>query len=116
MNSDEKYLPTLKSELRLSEEQYAQIETLAAANYAPRSIAKYLDANEKHFIKEWNVKTSLVRHHYDKGILEAEFLIAEGLLNHAKAGNITASQEFKKIARAQHVENLKNELLFGHED
>lgn len=116
MNSDEKYLPTLKSELRLSEEQYAQIETLAAANYAPRSIAKYLDVNEKHFIKEWQVKTSLVRHHYDKGLLEAEYLIAEGLLNHAKAGNITAAQEYKKIARAQHVENLKNELLFGHED
>jgi hypothetical protein len=106
----------LKSELRLSEEQYSEIETLAAANYAPRSIAKYLGVNETHFIKEWKINTSLVRHHYDKGLLEAEFLIAEGLLTHAKSGNITAAQEFKKIARVQRVENLKNDILFGHED
>lgn len=67
-------------------------------------------------MKEWNNKQSLVRHHYDKGVLEADFLISNGLLDHAKKGNITAAQEFKKIARAQHVENLKNEILFNHED
>lgn len=104
-----------KSELRLSAEQLSQIETLAAANYAPRSIAKYLDVNEAVFMAEWNYKESLVRHHYDKGILEAEFLISNGLLEHAKKGNITAAQEFKKLARARQVENFKNEF-FGYEN
>lgn len=104
-----------KSELRLSEEQLLQIETLAATNYAPRSIAKFLDVNEAVFVAEWQNKHSVVRHHYDKGILQAEFLISNGLLEHAQKGNITASQEFKKIARARHVENLKNEF-FGHEN
>ncbi len=105
----------LPSVLKLSEEQLSQIETLAATNYAPRTIAKYLDVNEKVFVKEWKEPTSLVRHHYDRGILEAEFLVNNGLLQLAKAGNITASQEFRKIAEAKRVEELKNQILFSDE-
>jgi len=86
----------LKSELRLSEEQYSEIETLAAANYAPRSIAKYLGVNETHFIKEWKINTSLVRHHYDKGLLEAEFLLLKDFLPMPKVEILLQHKNLRK--------------------
>lgn len=62
-------------------------------------------------MKEWYQKESLVRTHFDRGILLTDFKIAEKLKATAEAGNITATQEFRKIQEANKIEQLKQELF-----
>ncbi|WP_372744287.1 hypothetical protein [Lutibacter sp.] len=101
------------SELKLSQEQYEQIEDMAACNYAPTQIAIYLDCDQKEFLRQYHKPDSLVRFHYNKGILTAQFEIDEKLLQNAKTGNITASQEHKKAQEKRLFENQKLRILNG---
>lgn len=93
--------------LKLSQEEYETIEDLAACNYAPRECAVYLDCDVKEFLHQWRKPDSLVRFHYDKGILTAGFEIDNKLLENAKTGNITAAQEIKKAQEKTAFENHK---------
>lgn len=47
--------------------------------------------------------------------MESKFLVNEKLLVNAKAGNITAAQEYKKATDANDVEEIKRKILY-HED
>jgi hypothetical protein len=99
----------------LSEEQIKAVEDLAAANYSPEKIALYLDVNKAEFLKEWYDHHSDIRTAYDRGQLQAEFLINEKQLDLAKSGNITAAQIFLKEAERVKTENIRNRILFGDE-
>lgn len=97
--------------LKLSQEEYETIENLAAVNYAPREIAVYLDVDEKEFLLQFYNPKSTVRFHYEKGILAASFEVDNKLLENAKSGNITATQEIKKAQEKRAFENHKNRIL-----
>lgn len=97
--------------LKLSQEEYETIENLAACNYAPREIAVYLECDVVEFMRQFNKPDSLVRFHYDKGILTAQFEIDNKLLENAKSGNITATQEHKKAQDKRLFENHKMRIL-----
>ena len=84
---------------------------MAATNYTPKNIALYLDVNFLDFEKQYLNKASKVRHHFNKGILSAEFEIDNKLLENAKSGNITAAQESKKAAEKRKFENHKQRIL-----
>jgi len=60
---------------------------------------------------EWNDKDTLVRHHYDRGILQSQFAISNSLKGLADKGNITAVQEFKKLQLENEIENLKTQFF-----
>ena len=100
--------------MKLSQEEFEMIEDLAASNYAPSQIATYLSLDKKEFLERWNDPESTVRHHYDKGKLTADFEINQKLLINAKSGNITAAQIFEKNRERVNVENLKQQIFFGH--
>ena len=102
-------------ELKFSEEELAQIEALSGAGYSPEKITMYLDVDKKKFLKEWKNKDTIVRYHYDRGLLLDSAAIAMKLAENAKGGNITAIQQLDKIQRAQRVENLKKKYLYGEE-
>ena len=102
-------------ELKFSEEELAQIEALSGAGYSPEKIAMYLDVDKKKFLKEWKNENTIVRYHYDRGLLLDSAAIAMKLAEHAKGGNITAIQQLDKIQRTQRVENLKKKYLYGEE-
>lgn len=91
------------------------IEKLAGCNYGPREIAMYLDMSEKTFMKAWNDPKSAIRHHYEKGKLEADFDINQKLLDTAKTGNITAAQQFFKKVEERKVEDIKARIYYGFE-
>lgn len=97
--------------LKLSQEEYETIENLAACNYGPRDCAIYLGADEKEFMIQYHTPDSLVRFHYNKGVLTAKFEVDNKLLENAKGGNITATQESKKAQQKQAFENHKNRIL-----
>ena len=98
-------------ELKLSQEQYETIENLAACNYSPTQIAIYLDCDKAEFLRQFHKPDSLVREHYDRGILVAAFEIDNKLLENAKSGNITAGQEHKKAQEKRLFENQKLRIL-----
>lgn len=91
------------------------IETLAACNYGPRDIAMYLEMSEATFMKAWNDPKSAIRHHYEKGKLEADFDINQKLLETAKGGNITAAQQYFKQVDERRVADLKARIYYGSE-
>ncbi|MBO2546102.1 hypothetical protein J0871_16925 [Salegentibacter sp. BDJ18] len=101
--------------LRLSQEELEELEDYAGCNYSPQQIAKVMDFDKAAFMKAWLNHEHLIRHHYDKGKLQAAFEINQKALETAKAGNQTAMQIWQKNADAQHVENLKEQILFGGE-
>lgn len=101
--------------MRLSQEELEEIEVMAACNYSPEKIAMKLDVDKAEFMKAWYNKESLVRYHYDRGQLVADFEINQKQLDNAKSGNITAAQIYYKNAKAQKVENLKKKIFYGFE-
>ena len=105
------YLP-----LKFSDEELTSIEDLAASNYSPEKIAVYLDVHKKAFMELWYDKNSIVRYHYDRGQLVSEFEINQKQLELAKAGNITATQIFLKTAEETKINNIRKQILFGHDD
>ncbi len=103
-------------DVRLSQEEFEDIEDLAACNYSPQQIAKYLDIPKADFMNAWKNPKHLVRHHYDKGQLAADFEINQKALETAKAGNLTAMQIYQKNRDLVKLENLKSQILFGGEN
>ncbi|MEI6865797.1 hypothetical protein [Flavicella sp.] len=97
--------------LKLSQEEYESIENLAACNYSPTQVAVYLTAPIDEFLYQYKKPDSLVREHYDRGVLLAQFEVDNKLLENAKSGNITATQEFKKAQEKRTFENHKNRIL-----
>lgn len=101
--------------MKLSQEELEEIEVMAACNYSPEKIALKLDVDKAEFMKAWFNKESLVRYHYERGQLVADFEINQKQLDNAKAGNITAAQVYFKESEAQKVENLKKHIFYGSE-
>ena len=106
----------MPEDVRLSQEEFEQIEDLAACNYSPEQIAKYLDIQKADFMAAWYNHNHPVRIHYDRGQLVAEFQINQKALETAKAGNLTAMQIYQKNRETVKLENLKKQILFGQEN
>jgi hypothetical protein len=105
----------MPEDVRLSQEEFEQIEDLAACNYSPQQIAKYLDIPKPDFMQAWLNKNQPVRHHYDRGQLVADFEINQKALETAKAGNLTAMQIYQKNREQVRMQNLREQILFGGE-
>jgi len=116
-DSEDKELLSTEKEpygsVMLSELDLSVIEEMAASNYAPSDIALYLSINKTAFLTEYRDIESVVRHHYDRGRLIADFEINQKLLQNAKSGNITAAQVYEKNRDRITVENLKQQIYFG---
>ena len=101
--------------LRLAQEELDQIESLAGIGYGPEKIAMYLDVAKKDFMKDWQNPETLIRYHYDRGVLLVDAAAGTKLAENAMGGNITAHQQLEKIKRRQFVEDAKNRILYGEE-
>ncbi len=97
--------------LKLSEEEYAELENLAACGYTPRQVAMCLDVDPAEFERQLQIVDSLVHFHFTKGILQSDFEISSKLLDNAKSGNITAVEIFSKRRGAVNLHNLKSKYL-----
>lgn len=96
----------------LNEAQHEVIEQMAACNYAPGQIAVYLGVNKEKFLLEWHNHDSVIRYHYDKGVLKADFDISKKRLENATSGNLTADQVHQKETERRKFENVKAQILF----
>lgn len=100
-------------DLKFTEEELNSIESLSACNYSPEKIAIYLDVDKKAFMQLWYQKESMVRHHYERGKLVADFEISNKQKELAVAGNITATQIFIGLRKDTEIDNIRNQILFG---
>lgn len=100
-------------DIRFSEEEMTSIHDLAACNYSPEKIALYLDVDKKAFMQLWYDKETEVRKAYERGKLVSEFKINNKQKELAESGNITAAQIFLKEAEKNHINNIRNRILFG---
>ncbi len=103
------------NDIRLSQEELEQVEQLAGAGYGPERIAVYLGEPVKAFMKEWRNPESLIRYHYDRGVLLTDAEIGMKLMENAKGGNITAAQQLAKIRWEQFLNDAKNQIYFSSE-
>lgn len=103
----------LANPLLLSEEEYADIHSLAGCNYSPEKIALFLSVDKDDFLAHWKIPSSPIRVAYNRGILEAEFKVNLKQKELAESGNITAAQIFLKESEKTKLENLRNQCLFG---
>lgn len=102
--------------LKLSDEELEQIEQLAGAGYSPERIAMYLGVAKKDFMAEWFKVDSAVDYHYKRGVLLVEAESGIKLGENAKAGNITAFQELRKLQESITIENIKKRTIYGEEE
>ncbi len=103
----------MSNKLLFTDEQFEALEDLAACNYPPQSIALYFDLSKDEFMKVWKDKDSLIRYHYNRGKLVADFEIAQKRLQNARNGNLTADQIHVKETKQRRLEDLKEQVLFG---
>lgn len=99
------------NELELTEEQFANIEKLAALNYSAKDIAIYLGVDEKFFLQLFNTSDSEIRFRYNRGRLRAAAEKDKAILDNATSGNITAYQESNKASEKRAFENHKDRIL-----
>jgi hypothetical protein len=100
--------------MTFTQEQIDSIEKLAGLNYTFKHIAMYLDVPLKDILDDYGDKESKFRYHYDRGKLLSQADIDQGALDSAKGGNITAMQQFERIRRARHFENIRDLLIYGN--
>jgi hypothetical protein len=101
--------------LILSDEQLQAVEDLAATNYSPEKIALFLDMDKACILQHYYNPLSEFRTAYDRGQLQARFLVNQKQLELAKSGNITAAQIYLKEAEITRTENVLKNVLFGDE-
>lgn len=95
----------------LGTSDFESIEELAAQNYGPRDIAKFLNYNLRAFMHIWRDKKSRLREAYDRGMLEIEIKKTQQLVEKAERGDLTAIQIHDKKADAQRFEDIKQEVF-----
>ena len=113
MSSENESLTKRKYGISLTQENLEQIRELAAGQFSPGMIARYFSIPKGKFIKAWRDETSPVRKYYDVGELQSKLAVNQKLAKNAEAGNITAAQILQKTEREKHVENLKEQMLYG---
>lgn len=99
--------------LKLSQDEYEDIEKYSACGYTPEQIALVLDVDAQEFMRQLQDPNSLVYHHYHKGPLETNFKISDKLRENAESGNITAVEVFQKRQESVTLYNLKRKFLNG---
>lgn len=97
-----------------TEEQFNDIESLAALNYTVNQIAMFLDLDPQIIIDEYQDEDSEFRYHYTRGQLVAQVEIDKKTLESAKSGNITAQQRYDKKVRDNRLHQAK-QRIFGRD-
>lgn len=90
-----------------------EYERLAAIGYDPRKIAMFYHIPEKDFMWHFNLIGSLLKYHYDRGILVQQ--AKEGLTMTAAAErgeNVTQAQRLDKLRSHVEYQSAINSIFF----
>ena len=108
MNSENNVLPA-----QLSDEQFLELEKLAALTYSPAEIAIYFNIDYESFQSEANDPSSKINYHIRRGKLISSAKKYMSLLDSAEGGNVTAVQQLDKVLRDKSFEVSRDDIIFG---
>jgi hypothetical protein len=95
--------------MKLSDEQYTELEEFAPLNYKPEKLAEIIGADPELFLKDYNDPKSKIAKIINTAILKAEGEIELNFLTSAKS-SITAAQEWNKKKKQREIEIYKDSL------
>lgn len=98
--------------MNLHNEQYLEIEEMAANNFTIREMATTLLLEYKDFKKAFDAPQSMIKRHYEKGRLQSDFTAEEAMRKNAEGGNITAYQILKNNRASKDLKMLKDRILY----
>lgn len=104
-----------KSVLKLTDEQFEELEKLSALGYSFSELAMYFDLPEEDFSRMAEDNSTEIYYHIRRGILMSNALEQLGVMSNAEKGNVAAIQELSKIRYRRQFELAKRELLFNLE-
>lgn len=99
----------------LSADKVDELEKLAAIGYTPEKVAMYFNIPKKQFLFEFERPDSILKYHYNRGILINEAIEAIATQNAANQGNTTQAQRLDKRRYQVQFENLKERIIYGKE-
>ncbi len=99
--------------MELDQAQWDEIEQLAGSGFTVRKIAMYLKQDPDFFQAEYEDPDSLLRLHFDRGMLENEAKRDIELCRSASSGSISAIQILEKKLEQRKLELFKEHLLNG---
>lgn len=97
----------------MGEIDLAKLEKLAGIGYPPADIAKYFGIKEADFMWYFNLISSPLKYHYERGVLMQE--AEEGLTMSAaarKGDNVTQAQRFDKLRTKIGYRNAVSKIFF----
>ena len=94
-------------------EQIEEIESLAGINYTVKQIAMYLNIPAGELYRQFEIKDSILRYHYDRGKLLSQAQVDMALLSSAKGSNQTAVQQLERVRQSRHFENMRDKVIYG---
>ncbi|GEM_PF-2050436 len=95
----------------LTDEETEMVRDLAAAGFDIVKIARTLQKDVRLVKRDWKKKGTPIYEAYYAGALLARAEVDAVILENAKAGNLTAIQQYEKRLEEQKLENLKEELF-----
>lgn len=101
----------MADEYIVSDEALEEIEHLGSMNYHSDYIAIYLQLDRERLAEALSNPETEIYKRYNRGRLLSSYEINKKLDANARAGNITAMQQFAKNQRAALIENLKKKYF-----
>ncbi len=95
----------------LSPEELQRVTELAAVGFSADKMALVLERQKRLFLRDFRVAGTPVNNAYHAGLLLAQELTDNVILENAKKGNLTAKQQMEKKWEEQRIENIKNEIF-----
>ncbi len=104
-------VPSVRPQVRLADEELEELENLAAIGYSAEKCAMILEQDVRLFLRDYRTPGTPVHYHYRLGSLRAQADVNLKLLENARAGNLTAVQQYQKVMEEQRIENIKQEIF-----
>jgi len=89
-----------------------QLEKLAAVGYSAEKIAMYFLVKKVEFMYYFMLEDSLLRYHFDRGILYHQAKEGIKLIDSAES-NATQAQRLDKLRDTQNFRNAIDEIVYG---
>jgi len=89
-----------------------ELEKLAAVGYSPEKIAMYFDVPKIEFMYYYMLEGSLLKYHYDRGILYYQAKEGLSMLEDADQ-NATQAQRLDKLRETTNFRNAIDEIIYG---
>ncbi|MFY0628645.1 MAG: hypothetical protein JXR07_20270 [Reichenbachiella sp.] len=103
----------MTTSITLSEDQFEELESMAALGYSLPKMAMYFDVDKKSFLQKAHDVESPIYYHIQRGQLMSEAKEQLVILSDAQKGDVPASKQLSEIRRARNWKISKLDIFGG---